>query len=107
MIFLHLNSLINTGCNICKYYVHQFLQGVWYKSGGAQGLEWNRNGDKGETFENLIKIAKLLAHLRGVIEIWSSKSEQGTDLYEYKTLLDHYAHCNSPPRYTSTCPKGL
>jgi len=45
-------------------------------------IEWNSDKNKAEALKTIIKLGKLLSHLRGVIPTWETRDSQGID-YAY------------------------
>jgi hypothetical protein len=54
---------------VCKAATESFLQTLWANSPG--GVTWNKAGDPRECLRVIAKCSRLLAHLRGAINVWS------------------------------------
>jgi hypothetical protein len=55
--------------NICKAATDGFLRTLW--AGNPAGVTWKKAGDPRECLKVIAKCARLLAHLRGAINVWS------------------------------------
>ena len=64
----------------CRLATKSFLQTLWYKN--PQGIEWNKSQDAKEHKIIIARCARLLAKLRGVINVWKDKSLDG-EAYDY------------------------
>ena len=60
---------------ICREATKNFLINLWHKHAG--GVEWDRVKDSDEYKLIIARCARLLALLRGVINVWDEKSEDG------------------------------
>ncbi|MFH0853440.1 MAG: toprim domain-containing protein [bacterium] len=65
---------------VCRKITKGFLQTLWNKY--PEGVEWNKPADAHEIKILITRCAKLLANLRGVINIWKEKYQDG-DTYDY------------------------
>jgi predicted transcriptional regulator len=45
-------------------------------------IEWNKQGDEKKALTIIVRLAKILAHLRGTLQTWETKDTQGTE-YDY------------------------
>lgn len=64
----------------CRIATKGFLYTLWNKY--PDGVDWNKSADKQEDKIIIARCAQLLAKLRGVINIWKDKSEDG-EVYNY------------------------
>jgi hypothetical protein len=68
----------------CRQATRNFLYGLW--NAYPNGIEWNKKSDNANLITVIAKCAKLLAGLRGVINVWqddfSSEFKYGTPLVE-------------------------
>lgn len=70
----------------CRTATSDFLKTLW--NANPDGVEWNKKKDPDEALEIISRSAKLLASLRGVINIYSdSFGEFGNSNYKYSTPL--------------------
>lgn len=65
---------------ICRVETRDFLYGLWHKY--PDGVEWNKKDDKQEDKIIIVRCAQLLAKLRGVINVWKDRSQDG-ETYDY------------------------
>jgi len=65
---------------ICRLTTKHFLQTLWQKN--QNGIEWNKTQDKKEDKIIIARCARLLAKLRGVLNVWKDKSQEG-EVYDY------------------------
>jgi len=65
---------------ICRIATKNHIYTLWHKY--PEGVHWNKDADKQEYRIIITKCAKLLAKLRGVINVWKEKSYDG-DEYNY------------------------
>ncbi len=45
-------------------------------------VEWNKKKDEKKALRNIVKLAQILAHLRGTLQTWETRDTQGTE-YDY------------------------
>lgn len=64
----------------CRLATKHFLQTMWQKN--QNGIEWDKSQDKQEDKIIIARCARLLAKLRGVINVWKDKSQDG-EVYDY------------------------
>jgi hypothetical protein len=64
---------------ICRTASKNFLYGLWNRY--PDGIEWSRTGDDAELLKIIVRCAKLLARLRGTINVWHDDFLE-TDKYE-------------------------
>ena len=64
----------------CRKATKDFLYGLWHKY--SLGLDWDKTADKQEDKLVIARCAQLLAKLRGVINVWKDKSQDG-EVYDY------------------------
>lgn len=69
---------------ICREATKDFLYGLWNKY--PKGVDWDKSGDDKNTLAIIARSAKLLARLRGVVNVWedvkSSAFKYGTPVIE-------------------------
>jgi len=65
---------------ICRIATKNFLYTLWSKY--QDGVDWDKSADKQEDKITIARCARLLAKLRGVINVWKDKSQDG-EAYEY------------------------
>jgi hypothetical protein len=61
----------------CRTITQDFIHTLWYKH--QKGIAWNITKTEDKYLKIIARCAKLLAQLRGVIDIWVDKSESFTD----------------------------
>lgn len=61
----------------CREITQNFIHTLWYKY--KDGVEWDTSKTPDSTLKIIARCAKLLAHLRGVVEIWGDKPEYGSN----------------------------
>ena len=61
----------------CRLATKNFLYTLWVKY--PEGVEWNRSEEQREYQMIIAKCAKLLAKLRGVIQVWKDRYEDNTE----------------------------
>jgi len=66
---------------ICRSITKNFLYTLWHKY--PEGVDWDRNKDKKEYKIIIARCARLLAKLRGVINVWQERAEEGRVEYSY------------------------
>lgn len=64
----------------CQKATKDFLYNLWFNN--SNGIEWDKENDPREYRLIIGKCAKLLSKLRGVINLWQDRSEDGTS-YTY------------------------
>ena len=64
---------------VCRTATKDFLRTLWH--GHPNGVEWDRTTDK-EYTRIVARCAQLLAKMRGVINVWKDKSQDG-EVYEH------------------------
>lgn len=64
----------------CRTATKSFLQALWYEH--QSGVEWDKTADKKEYTLIVARCARLLAKMRGVINVWKDKSQDG-EVYEH------------------------
>jgi predicted transcriptional regulator len=69
---------------ICKDATKRFIQG-WLKP--EEKIEWNRREDNEEVMRKISKYAKLMCHLRGVLNIYIS--DEGTIMGEIRRTINY------------------
>jgi hypothetical protein len=67
---------------ICRIATKNFLLTMWNKH--QNGIKWNKDEDTQETKIIIARCARLLAKLRGVVNVWKDHSEDGTE-YSYNS----------------------
>ena len=45
-------------------------------------IEWDKQKDEKKALRNVVKLAQILAHLRGTLQTWETRDTQGTE-YDY------------------------
>ncbi len=65
---------------ICRLATKNFLYTLWSKY--PNGVEWNRSADRQEDKLIIARCAQLLAKLRGVINVWKDRSQDG-EVYDH------------------------
>src|SRR3989338_6536183 len=60
----------------CRDATKEFIYSLWHKH--QAGIEWDKEGDAPELIKVLVRCARLLARLRGTINVWEEKAEGGT-----------------------------
>lgn len=65
---------------LCRLATKHFLQTLWQKN--QNGVEWEKTQDKQEDKIIIARCARLLAKLRGVLNVWKDKSQDG-EVYDY------------------------
>ncbi|MDO8557277.1 MAG: hypothetical protein Q7R98_02325 [Candidatus Jorgensenbacteria bacterium] len=65
---------------ICRVATKGFIQTLWNKH--KDGIDWDKIADKQEYKLIIGRSAKLLARLRGVINVWKDRSQDG-EVYEH------------------------
>jgi len=65
---------------ICRLATKGFIQTLWHKY--KDGFDWDKKVDEQECKLIIGRCAKLLARLRGVINIWKDRSQDG-EVYDY------------------------
>lgn len=66
---------------ICRTATKNFLYTLWYKY--QDGVEWNKTNDTQKNKIIIARCARLLAKLRGVINVWKERGEDGEIGYSY------------------------
>ncbi len=61
---------------VCRDATSDFVQSLWH--GCQTGIDWDRTKDDEGLITVLIRCARLLAKLRGTINVWEEKGESGT-----------------------------
>jgi len=64
---------------VCRHATKYFLQTLWHRH--QDGVEWDKAADKDYTLI-VARCARLLAKMRGVINVWKDKSQDG-EVYEH------------------------
>jgi len=64
----------------CRMATRGYLYTLWHKH--PEGVDWDKTADKQEYKIIIVRCAQLLAKLRGVINVWKDKSEDG-EVYDY------------------------
>ncbi len=64
----------------CRIATKQFLLTLWQKH--QNGVDWNKEADRHEDKLIVARCARLLAKLRGVINVWKDKGQDG-EVYEH------------------------
>lgn len=75
--------------NKCRKTTQSFLYTLWSKY--PQGIEWNKSGEDKDCLKTIARCAKLLARLRGVVNAWRDKSEDG-EKYSYTDPVVEQPH---------------
>lgn len=65
---------------ICRIATKNFLYTLWSKY--PNGVDWDKSSDQQEDKLIIVRCAKLLAKLRGVINVWPDKTQAG-ETYEH------------------------
>ncbi|HKZ39566.1 MAG TPA: hypothetical protein VJ044_01310, partial [Candidatus Hodarchaeales archaeon] len=65
---------------LCRLATKNFLYTLWYRH--REGVEWNKENDPQECKLIIARCARLLAKLRGVINVWKEHTDQGEE-YSY------------------------
>lgn len=65
---------------VCRTATRDFLYTLWHKH--PEGVDWNKKGDEQEYKLVVVRCAKLLAKLRGVINVWKERWTDGKE-YDY------------------------
>lgn len=65
---------------ICRTATRDFLYTLWHKY--PDGVDWDKTEDNQEYKLIIVRCAQLLAKLRGVINVWKDKSQDG-EVYDY------------------------
>ena len=82
------NQLIGNSYKIkekkCKKVTKDFLYGIWNKY--ANGIDWDKSKEDIENLKIIARCAKLLAKLRGTINIWKDKSQEG-ETYDHTNVV--------------------
>jgi len=65
---------------ICRKATRNFLYTLWHKY--PEGVDWDKNQDEQEYKLIIVRCARLLAKLRGVINVWKDRSQDG-ETYEF------------------------
>jgi hypothetical protein len=73
---------------ICRIVTKDFLNTLWYEH--PEGVDWNKQEDQKEYKLIIVSCARLLAKLRGVINVWKDKSQDGE-------VYDHTSHVIEKP----------
>jgi hypothetical protein len=66
----------------CQLATRQLLQSLWSKH--PKGMKWDSDNDDRKLKIILVRCARLLAHLRGVVNVYSERHSDGTE-YVYQT----------------------
>jgi len=61
---------------MCRDATSDFINTLWHEH--SNGIEWNKNDDNPELIKVIIHCARLLAKLRGTINVWEERAESGT-----------------------------
>jgi len=64
----------------CRIATRNFLYTLWAKH--QDGIAWNKASDNEQWMLIIVRCAKLLAKLRGVINAWKDRSQEG-EVYDY------------------------
>lgn len=64
----------------CRTATRQFLQTLWCKH--KEGVDWDKTADSQENKLIIARCARLLAKLRGVINVWKDRGQDG-EVYEH------------------------
>ena len=62
---------------VCRKITQDFLLTLWHKH--QEGVDWNKDADPRELLLIIAKCAGLLAKLRGVIQVWKEKNDDGVE----------------------------
>ena len=65
---------------ICRLTTKNFINTLWYKS--QKGIDWDKTRDKQEYKVIVARCARLLARLRGVINVWKDRTRE-SEAYDY------------------------
>ncbi len=66
--------------NTCRLATKNFLYALWHNY--KEGIEWNKTKDRKEDKVIIARCSRLLSKLRGVINVWKDKSQDG-EVYDY------------------------
>lgn len=58
---------------LCRVATQQLLQTLWYTH--QEGVQWTKDAEDREVVRIIARCAKLLARLRGVINVWQTKND--------------------------------
>lgn len=101
MFFLHLNSPDKTEDELveqlvsashktkeqeCQQATKDFLYSIWAEN--PLGIKWDKRGEERELLIIVAKCAKLLARLRGVINVWKSRDDDGAELTHTTPVIE-------------------
>lgn len=74
----------------CQQATQQLLQTLWSKY--PKGIKWDSDNDDRELKKILVRCARLLAHLRGVVNVYTERYSDGTE-YNYQTPVIEKPDC--------------
>lgn len=69
----------------CRRAVSRFLK-ILFRN-GIGNIEWNRKADPRECVQFIVKCSKLLARLRGLVDVYEVKTESNETHYSFRTPL--------------------
>jgi 5S rRNA maturation endonuclease (ribonuclease M5) len=73
------NSTVRVKEKECRASTANFIASLWAEH--PEGIEWNKSKDQSELLPLIARIAKLLARLRGTVQVWEKR---GTEEYEHE-----------------------
>jgi hypothetical protein len=72
--------------DLCREAVADFLEALWMETHGVRGVAWKRDGDPDEVLLRIAAFAKVLARLRGTINVWREGSADD-ETYNFSTPI--------------------
>ena len=71
---------------LCREAVADFLEDLWLNEGGVRGVDWKRGADPEPVMNRIAEFAKVLARLRGTINVWREGSGD-EETYNFSTPM--------------------
>jgi len=71
---------------ICRDVTERFLQTLWYQF--QSGIEWDRATDNEGAVRIITRCAVLLSRLRGVVNVWKERSDDGTEYVNTHPIVE-------------------
>lgn len=67
----------------CRKVITDFLLDVWSQNAGIKGVKWNPKQDDSNLRRDIIRLAKVVGRLRGVVSISGEKDKEGNLVFSY------------------------
>jgi hypothetical protein len=77
---------------LCQEAIADFLEALWMESSGIRGVTWNRSSDPKDVLHRIAGFAKVLAKLRGTINVWREGKGGDEETYNFSTPVIEMPH---------------